>query len=145
MVAIGEGEVIGSVEARRAPMDLHPGATYLHRGRAYEVEDLNLAAHNALVRRVPNRYYTRVKVDTDVEILEESRTRSSERRDIALGSGADDGRGQLLQKDTGPGLREIGVFPLDLPPTTFETRGLWVTLPPLPPPEGNTRRTSPSS
>jgi DEAD/DEAH box helicase domain-containing protein len=36
-------------------------------------------------------------------------------------------------------MREVGVFPLDLPPTEFETRGLWFTLPPLPPPEGKTR------
>src|ERR671932_1366155 len=72
LVADKEGEVIGSVDARRAPMELHPGATYLHRGRAYEVENLNLAAHTALVRRVPNRYYTKPKVETDVEIREES-------------------------------------------------------------------------
>ena len=140
LVADREGEVIGSVEARRAPMDLHPGATYLHRGRAYEVEDLNLAAHNALVRRVPNRYYTRVKVDTDVEILEES-----EKRDLPNGATLHWGRVRttdvvsFYKKIQVQDSREIGVFPLDLPPTTFETRGLWVTLPPLPPPEGNTR------
>jgi DEAD/DEAH box helicase domain-containing protein len=140
LVADREGEVIGSVEARRAPMDLHPGATYLHRGRAYEVEDLDLAAHNALVRRVPNRYYTRVKVETDVEILEES-----EKRDLPNGAALHWGRVWTTDVVTSykkiqvQDSREIGVFPLDLPPTTFETRGLWVTLPPLPPPEGNTR------
>jgi DEAD/DEAH box helicase domain-containing protein len=140
LVADREGEVIGSVEARRAPMDLHPGATYLHRGRAYEVEDLNLAAHNALVRRVPNRYYTRVKVETDVEILGES-----EKRDLPNGATLHWGRVRttdvvtFYKKIQVQDSREIGVFPLDLPPTTFETRGLWVTLPPLPPPEGNTR------
>ncbi|MDQ3639357.1 MAG: DUF1998 domain-containing protein, partial [Actinomycetota bacterium] len=140
MVADKEGEVIGSVEARRAPMDLHPGATYLHRGHAYEVEDLNLAAHNALVRRVPNRYYTRVKVETDIEILEES-----EKRDLPNGAALHWGRVWTTDVVTSykkiqvQDSREIGVFPLDLPPTTFETRGLWVTLPPLLPPEGNTR------
>jgi DEAD/DEAH box helicase domain-containing protein len=140
LVADREGEVIGSVEARRAPMDLHPGATYLHRGRAYEVEDLNLAAHNALVRRVPNRYYTRVKVETDVEILEES-----EKRDLPNGAALHWGRVRttdvvtFYKKIQVQDSREIGVFPLDLPPTTFETRGLWITLPPLPPPKGNTR------
>ncbi|CAA9447192.1 MAG: ATP-dependent RNA helicase, DEAD/DEAH box family [uncultured Rubrobacteraceae bacterium] len=140
MVADGEGEVIGSVEARRAPMELHPGATYLHRGRAYEVEDLNLPAHQALVRRVPNRYYTRVKVETDVEVLEES-----ENRDLANGAKLHWGRVRttdqvtLYKKIQVQDSREIGVFPLDLPPTTFETRGLWITLPPLPPPKGNVR------
>ena len=131
LVADGEGEVIGSIEARRAPMELHPGATYLHRGRAYEVENLNLAAHTALVRRVPNRYYTRVKVETDVEILEES-----EKRDLANGARLHWGRVRttdvttFYKKIQVSDSREIGVFPLDLPPTTFETRGLWVTLPP---------------
>jgi DEAD/DEAH box helicase domain-containing protein len=140
MVADGEGEVIGSVEARRAPMELHPGATYLHRGRAYEVDDLNLPAHQALVRRVPNRYYTRVKVETDVEVLEES-----ESRDLANGARLHWGRVRttdqvtLYKKIQVQDSREIGVFPLDLPPTAFETRGLWITLPPLPPPKGNAR------
>ena len=140
MVADGEGEVIGSVEARRAPMELHPGATYLHRGRAYEVEDLNLAAHQALVRRVPNRYYTRVRVETDVEILEES-----ESCDLSGGARLHWGRVRTTDQVTFykkiqvQDSREIGVFPLDLPPTAFETRGLWITLPPLPPPQGNAR------
>jgi DEAD/DEAH box helicase domain-containing protein len=140
MVADGEGEVIGSVEARRAPMELHPGATYLHRGRAYEVEDLNLPAHQALVRRVPNRYYTRVKVETDVEVLEES-----ESSDLANGARLHWGRVlttdqvTLYKKIQVQDSREIGVFPLDLPPTDFETRALWVTLPPIPPPRGMER------
>ena len=134
LVADGEGEVIGSVESRRAPMELHPGATYLHRGRAYEVEDLNLPAHNALVRRVPNRYYTKVRVETDVDILEEM-----EARDLANGAKLHWGRIRTTdvvtqyKKIQVQDSREIGVFPLDLPPTDFETRGLWITLPPMPP------------
>ena len=134
LVADGEGEVIGSVESRRAPMELHPGATYLHRGRAYEVEDLNLSAHAAQVRRVPNRYYTRVRVETDVEILEEMSS-----RDLANGAKLHWGRVRTTdivtqyKKIQVQDSREIGVFPLDLPPTDFETRGLWVTLPPMPP------------
>ncbi len=143
LVADKEGEVIGSVEARRAPMELHPGATYLHRGRAYEVESLNLAAHTALVRRVPNRYYTRPKVETDVEILDES-----EERNLRNGAKLHWGRVRttdivtFYKKIQVSNSREVGVFPLDLPPTTFETRGLWVTLPPLPPPNGSARRPS---
>ena len=138
LVADKEGEVIGSVEARRAPMELHPGATYLHRGQAYEVEELNFLAHNALVRRVPNRYYTKPKVETDVEILEESESRG-------LANGARLHWGWVRSTDVVTfykkiqvsNSREVGVFPLDLPPTTFETRGLWITLPPLPPGDGN--------
>ena len=140
LVADKEGEVVGSVEARRAPMELHPGATYLHRGRAYEVEDLNLAAHQALVRRVPNRYYTKVRVETDVEILKEA-----EKRDLANGAALRWGwvrttdQVTFYKKLQVSDSREIGVFPLDLQPTAFETRALWFTLPPMPPPQGNTQ------
>src|ERR687892_385886 len=42
LIADGEGELIGTAEATRAPSELHPGATYLHRGNAYEVESLDL-------------------------------------------------------------------------------------------------------
>jgi len=140
MVADEEGEVIGSVESRRAPMELHPGATYLHRGRAYEVDGLNLPAHNALVRRVPNRYYTKVRMETDVEVLEGMRERD-------LPNGATLSWGRVLTTDqvtfykkvqVSDG-REVGIFPLDLPPTDFETRAMWVTLPPMPPPRGMER------
>jgi DEAD/DEAH box helicase domain-containing protein len=140
LVADEEGEVVGSVEARRAPMELHPGATYLHRGRAYEVEDLNLTAHQALVRRIPNRYYTKVRVETDVEILKEA-----EKRDLANGATLHWGwvrttdQVTFYKKIQVSDSREIGVFPLDLQPTAFETRALWFTLPPIPPPQGNTQ------
>jgi DEAD/DEAH box helicase domain-containing protein len=140
LVADEEGEVVGSVEARRAPMELHPGATYLHRGRAYEVEDLNLAAHQALVRRIPNRYYTKVRVETDVEILKEA-----EKRDLANGATLHWGwvrttdQVTFYKKIQVSDSREIGVFPLDLQPTAFETRALWFTLPPMPPQQGNTQ------
>jgi DEAD/DEAH box helicase domain-containing protein len=142
LVADGEGEVIGAVESRRAPMELHPGATYLHRGRAYEVEDLTLPAHQALVRRVPNRYYTKPRVETDVEILEEI-----EKRDLPNGASLHWGRVRTTDVVTSykkiqvSDMREVGIFPLDLPPTEFETRGLWFALPPLPRPAelGNAR------
>jgi glycosyltransferase involved in cell wall biosynthesis len=50
MIADEEGELIGTAEATRAPSELHPGATYLHRGAAYEVDDLDLRAHRASAR-----------------------------------------------------------------------------------------------
>ena len=74
LIADSEGELIGTAEATRAPSELHPGATYLHRGTAYEVESLDLRSHQAVARRVPNRYYTRPRVETDVEIWRRSRS-----------------------------------------------------------------------
>jgi DEAD/DEAH box helicase domain-containing protein len=133
LIADGEGELIGTAEATRAPSELHPGATYLHRGTAYEVESLDLRSHRAVARRVPNRYYTRPRVETDVEILEEIKE-----RDLANGSVLHWGRVRTtdsvtyFKKVRVADDKEVGVYPLDLPDVILETQALWVTLPPLP-------------
>jgi DEAD/DEAH box helicase domain-containing protein len=133
LIADSEGELIGTAEATRAPSELHPGATYLHRGTAYEVESLDLRSHQAVARRVPNRYYTRPRVETDVEILEEI-----EKRDLANGASLHWGRVRstdsvtYFKKVRVADDKEVGVYPLDLPDVILETQALWVTLPPLP-------------
>jgi len=133
LIADEEGELIGTAEASRAPSELHPGATYLHRGMAYEVDELDLAAHRALARRVPNRFYTRPKVETDVEILE-----GVEERELANGAILHWGKVRttdsvtFYKKVRVADDREVGVYPLDLPDVILETQAFWVTLPPLP-------------
>jgi DEAD/DEAH box helicase domain-containing protein len=133
LIADGEGELIGTAEATRAPSELHPGATYLHRGTAYEVESLDLRSHRAVARRVPNRYYTRPRVETDVEVLEEI-----EERGLANGASLHWGRVRTtdsvtyFKKVRVADDKEVGVYPLDLPDVILETQALWVTLPPLP-------------
>src|ERR671914_398947 len=133
LIADTEGELIGTAEATRAPSELHPGATYLHRGMAYEVEELDLGAHRAVARRVPNRYYTRPRIETDVEILDEV-----EKRDLA--NGATLGWGRVPTTDTVAYYKkvrvaddkEVGVHPLDLPDVILDTQAFWIKLPPLP-------------
>jgi DEAD/DEAH box helicase domain-containing protein len=133
LIADSEGELIGTAEATRAPSELHPGATYLHRGTAYEVESLDLRSHRAVARRVPNRYYTRPRVETDVEVLEEI-----EKRDLANGALLHWGRVRTtdsvtyFKKVRVADDKEVGVYPLDLPDVTLETQAFWITLPPLP-------------
>jgi DEAD/DEAH box helicase domain-containing protein len=133
LIADGEGELIGTAEATRAPSELHPGATYLHRGTAYEVESLDLQSHRAVAQRVPNRYYTRPRIETDVEILEEVETRG-------LANGASLRWGRVRTTDSVTYFKkvrvaddkEVGVYPLDLPDVMLETQAFWITLPPLP-------------
>ena len=133
LISDTDGELIGTAEASRAPGELHPGATYLHRGAAYEVEDLSLAASRAVARKVPNRYYTRPRIETDVEILEEL-----ESRDLANGATLHWGRVRTTDAVTHykkvqvADDREVGVFPLDLPDVVLQTQAFWISLPPLP-------------
>jgi DEAD/DEAH box helicase domain-containing protein len=133
MIADGEGEVIGNAEASRAPSELHPGATYLHRGRSYEIDDLDLQMGRAVARPSTGRYYTKPRVDTDVEIVQEE-----ERRELA--NGATLCRGAVRTTDAVTHYKkvqvadekEVGVYPLDLPEITLDTQAFWITLPPVP-------------
>ena len=43
------GEMLGLVEAERAFTTIHPGAIYLHLGRSYEVEQLDVDGRRAIV------------------------------------------------------------------------------------------------
>ncbi len=133
VIADADGELIGTAEATRAPSELHPGATYLHRGAAYEVKDLDLRLKRAVARRVPNKFHTRPRVETDVEIIEELAERP-------LANGATLYRGFVRTTDTVTHYKkiqvaddkEVGVFPLDLPDVTLTTQAFWLTLPPIP-------------
>jgi len=133
MIADNEGELIGTAEASRAPRELHPGATYLHRGNAYEIKNLDFQTHRAVARRVPNKFHTRPRVETDVEILEELDERP-------LANGATLHFGRVSTTDTVTHYkkiqvadeREVGVFPLDMPDVVLETQAMWTTLPPIP-------------
>lgn len=133
MIADNEGELIGTAEASRAPRELHPGATYLHRGNAYEIKNLDFQTHRAVARRVPNKFHTRPRVETDVEILEELDERP-------LANGATLHFGRVSTTDTVTHYkkiqvadeREVGVFPLDMPDVVLETQAMWITLPPIP-------------
>ena len=49
------GELLGLVEAERAFTTVHPGAIYLHMGRSYEVERLDVEARRAVVAALRRR------------------------------------------------------------------------------------------
>ena len=50
IVDVSSGELLGTTEAARAHSTVHHGAIYLHQGRSYEVRELDLEQHRALVR-----------------------------------------------------------------------------------------------
>ena len=62
------GEMLGLVEAERAFTTIHPGAVYLHLGRSYEVEQLDVEGRRAVVSRFDGDWYTRPKKETEIYI-----------------------------------------------------------------------------
>jgi DEAD/DEAH box helicase domain-containing protein len=119
---------LGVVDMASAPWMVHPHAIYLHEGQQYFVQELNLATQVARLIPVGLDYYTEPQRQTEVKILTEN--------DRSSVSGGETGWGdiQVTQKVAGfKKLRwftreNLGLEPLDMPATDFQTTGYWLTL-----------------
>ena len=123
------GKTIGSGDGLRAVHECHPGAIYLHQGQQFEVTDLDLAQRKVRARQVEVDYYTQTSSEKETEILDCQAFRQ------VRGTVARLGRLKVTERVTGFekrrifGQDRIGSYPLDLPPHTFETQGLWFEVP----------------
>ncbi len=99
------------------------------RGSQFEVTALDLAQRKVRARPVEVDYYTQTTGEKETEILH-----CQEFRQVK-GSVARLGRLKVTERVTGFekrrifGQDRIGSYPLDLPPHTFETQGLWFEIP----------------
>ncbi|GAB6127109.1 DEAD/DEAH box helicase [Humidesulfovibrio idahonensis] len=127
--AADTGEVIGAVDSLRACRETHPGAVYLHRGRTWLIESLDLPGQTVKARPARVGYYTRVRSSKETEILE-----VFDRREV-LGTRFTLARLKVTEHITGFEKRStrggtlLGMVPLDLPPSVFETEGIWLDVP----------------
>jgi DEAD/DEAH box helicase domain-containing protein len=123
------GEMLGLVEAERAFTTIHPGAVYLHLGRSYEVERLDIAERRAVVSSFDGDWYTRPKKETDVYI-----ERTHEQRQVAgveLNFGEVSVSEQVIafQRVSISDQEPIDIVALELPEQSFVTQALWYVLP----------------
>jgi DEAD/DEAH box helicase domain-containing protein len=123
------GEMLGLVEAERAFTTVHPGAVYLHLGRSYEVERLDVEERRAIVSRFDGDWYTRPKKETEIYI-----ERERERRDVAgvqLSFGEVSVTEQVIafQRVSISDQEPIDIVALELPEQQFVTQALWYVLP----------------
>lgn len=124
------GRMLGTVDEARAVSDVHPGAVYVHQGETYLVDELDLSAGVAWLHRASPEYSTRVKRDTDIQIL---RTRGT--RQLAEGVWLADLNVEVSHTVTGftkrlPGGEIIDNVPLDYPPKRLRTRAVAYTVAP---------------
>jgi DEAD/DEAH box helicase domain-containing protein len=124
------GQAIGTVDGIRAFHECHPGAIYLHRARQYLVDHLDLEKKDVIAHKTDLKYFTRVRTEKETEIIQVTRSRPRGQFIVR------EGRLKVTEQVTGyekralPGQELLGVFPLDLPPQTFETIGFWVEIEP---------------
>jgi DEAD/DEAH box helicase domain-containing protein len=128
IVDLSAGELLGTTELARAAWTVHPGAVYLHLGRAYEVSELDLEQRRALVTPFTGDWYTQPRRETDTVIerlLDRRRT---------LGVTLSLGRVSVTETVLGyqrkrlPDHEVIDLQSLELPPATFTTQALWYEL-----------------
>jgi DEAD/DEAH box helicase domain-containing protein len=123
------GEMLGLVEAERAFTTIHPGAVYLHLGRSYEVDRLDIEERRALVSSFDGDWYTRPKKETEIYI-----ERVREQREIAgvqLNFGDVSVTEQVIafQRVSVSDQEPIDIVALELPEQSFVTQALWYVLP----------------
>ncbi|MBI5027115.1 MAG: DEAD/DEAH box helicase [Nitrospirae bacterium] len=119
------GEISGSKVFREA----HPGAIYLHRGRQYMVEDLDIVNARIFCKEVDVTYYTQAIIHEETEVIKEIEKRKS----ISF-KGVSWGQLKTTYNVIGYWRRKlfsqekIGRYPVELPSWSFETYGLWIKL-----------------
>ena len=124
------GQAIGTVDGIRAFKECHPGAVYLHRARQYVVDRLILEKRDVVVHAAGPKYFTRVRTEKETEIIEVLRSKPTAQFLIREGRLKVTEQVAAYEKRALPGQELMGVFPLDLPPQTFETIGLWLEIEP---------------
>jgi DEAD/DEAH box helicase domain-containing protein len=122
------GQAIGSVDGIRAFKECHPGAVYLHRARSYLVDRLILKKKDIVVHRTDRKYFTRVRSDKETEIIKVERSKPEGQFVVRQGQLKVTETVTGYEKRSLPGQELMGIFPLELPPQTFETVGFWVEI-----------------
>ena len=129
VIETDSGELLGTVEASRAYSVAHDGAIYLHLGRSYEVQSLELDERRALVRPFSGDWYTQPKRETETWIAALLDRR--EAMGVTLSFGRVNVTEQVLgyQRKAVSDHQTIDFHGLELPATTFDTQALWYELP----------------
>jgi len=124
-----EVEVIGSIGSGRVFAECHEGAIYLHRGRQYLVTRLDTGERAVEVRPVKVAWYTRSLSEKETEILSRERQRPAGNALLVQGRLRVTTRITAYERRRVQGQDLLASEPLDLPPTSFETVGIWLELP----------------
>jgi DEAD/DEAH box helicase domain-containing protein len=124
------GEMLGLVEAERAFTTIHPGAIYLHLGRSYEVEQLDVEGRRAIVSRFDGDWYTRPKKETEIYIERVREQRTTSGVELHFGEVSVSEQVIAFQRVSISEQEPIDVVALELPEQSFVTQGLWYVLPP---------------
>jgi DEAD/DEAH box helicase domain-containing protein len=119
---------IGELSGSRVFREAFPGAIYLHRGRQYQVTELDIEKKKVTCRNADAGYYTQALSREETEILQEKEVRDEKGFSIHWGVL------RATQKITGYDKKRIfdrtriSRHSLDMPEYVFRTEGLWISI-----------------
>jgi DEAD/DEAH box helicase domain-containing protein len=122
------GEVLGSIELARAYGTVHAGAIYLHLGRSYHVNELDLDSGRALLEPFDGDYFTQAKRESMIYIERLLEQRATHGVPLSFGVIA---YAETVLGYQRKGLQDHAVIDfhtLDLPTVEYATRALWYEL-----------------
>jgi DEAD/DEAH box helicase domain-containing protein len=125
IVDVDTGALLGTSDGSRVFWSVHPGAIYLHQGEQFEVSELDLVQRVALVTKSAADYYTQVRDDTDLEIIEVLREGSIGDTPAAFGAVRVTRQVIGFQRKLASTQEVIDEVELTLPPQTLVTKALW--------------------
>jgi DEAD/DEAH box helicase domain-containing protein len=126
----GDERLVGTVDSARVFHVAHPGALYLHQGRQWRVDRLDLDDHVAWLDPADDAdEYTQAREDTDIVIAAEDEKVPCGPGWAHLGAVEVTNHVLAYQRKQASTNATIDVVPLDLPPRTLPTRACWYTVP----------------
>jgi DEAD/DEAH box helicase domain-containing protein len=120
------GSLLETLALTKAYEEVHEGAVLLHQGETYISEQLNLETLTAKVRKEDVNYYTEAKKTVDVAI---KKTNQEKENAISVGVGElaiTEFYHEYILKTYD---EVVDRKPLNLPPLTFSTIGIWFRIP----------------
>jgi DEAD/DEAH box helicase domain-containing protein len=123
------GEIIGTIETARARAAAHPGAIYLHMGRSYEVEELDVESRRAVVRPFGGDWYTQPKKEIDTFVERVLDVREVGPATLSYGIVSVTEQVTAFQRKRVSDHEVLDLIALDMPEEHFSTQALWYELP----------------
>ena len=130
IVEQGTGSLLGTVDAASAHTQVHDGAVYLHQGRSYVVNRLDVDQAVAFVRREDPLHSTHPQTASTLRVRQVDRELP-----WAQGVRLCFGTVDVTDQVTGYQVRDVftqavlAQHPLDLPPRTLTTKAVWWVMP----------------
>jgi len=122
------GKAIGELSGVRVFRDAFPGAIYLHRGRQYQVMELDLEKKKVICREVDVHYYTQALSKEEIEVISEKEMKDYRGLSVNWGTFKTTQRIIGYEKKRIFDRVRISRHDLDMPEYIFETEGLWIKI-----------------